>query len=211
MADQTYEERLQRYQEMAADTGGALGSFLNGVAEGAGAAPTAAAPWNDADYQATLEEYREQGEEWGERVGGALGGALGGLATAPVAPVGAGAGAVIGAEIGQQAGAELGVDIGRVVESDDPGEVGAGVGGMFGNVTGMGHDETAAIGRDLGNDPYVVEEFEATVEAVATFAIDPDPILEQAAVSTFEYATDFVDDYVCTAEAALDEFTTWLD
>lgn len=59
------------------------------------------------------------------------------------------------------------MDVGRVVESGDPGEIGAGVGGIAGNVTGMGHDRTADIGRDLGNDPYVVAEFEAAAETLA--------------------------------------------
>ena len=58
----SYEETMQHYREMAADQGGVLGSFLNGVADGAGAAPKAA-----AGYEATLEEYGAQGEDWETR------------------------------------------------------------------------------------------------------------------------------------------------
>ncbi len=209
MADQeSYDETLQRYREMGADHGGALGAFLNGVADGAGAAPADAAPTDNASYQATLEEYREEGEVWGARVGGALGGTLGGIVTAPAGGIGAPVGSVVGAELGEQAGAELGVDVGRVVESGDPGEIGAGLGGIVGHVTGMGHDDIADIGRDLGNDPYVVAEFEAAAETAATWASDPEPMYEQAAVSAVDYASDYVAD---SAEAAVGEITSWFD
>ena len=193
----SYEETMQHYREMAADQGGAVGSFLNGVADGAGVAPAEAAPADDPSYQATLEEYRDEGEVWGARVGGALGGTLAGIATAPAGGVGAPAGAVGGSELGGQGGGELGVDVGRIVESDDPGEIGAGLGGIFGHVTGMGHDDAADIGRDLGNDPYVVAEFE-------TWANDPASIHDRMA----ETAVDSVADQT---EAALDEITSWFD
>ena len=208
MADQDgYEEMMQRYREMA-DQEGAMGTFFNGVADGMGAARTAAAPKDDAGYQATLEEYREQGEEWGERVGGALGGTLGGLVTLPAAGIGAAPGKIAGEELGKPAGAELGVDVGRVVESGDPGEIGASFGGIVGHVTGMGHDETADVGRDLGNDPYVIAEFEEVVETAATWANDPGSMHENAAEAAVDYASDYVAD---SAEAAYDEVTSWFD
>ena len=92
-------------------------------------------------------------------------------------------------------------DVGRVVESGDPGEIGAGLGGVFGHVTGMGHDEMADTGRELGNDPYVVEQLEAAGETAESWA---------ASVCTGESASDYAVEAVgYGAEAAWDEVTSW--
>lgn len=197
----SYEETVRRVQEMAA-----------GVANGAGDAPRQASPAEDPGYQATLEEYREEGADYGGQIGGALGGTFGAMVTAPAGGIGAIPGGIVGKELGERAGAELGVDVGRIIESDDPGEIGAGFGGIAGAVTGMGHDEAADYGRDLGNDPYVVAEFEAAeeavVETVAAWANDPETFYEDTAVSAVDSATDYVAD---TAEAVYDEVTSFFD